>query len=258
MMKTAHVMKTYKRLPVEFVSGSGVWLTDTDGNRYLDLLGGLAVQGVGHCHPKVTEAIVAQAGRLVHTSNLYLSGPQGELAEKIADLSSGMVSFFANSGTEAVECALKVARKWGRSAGGDDKTTVIATDGGFHGRTMGALAATGQPAKQAPFRPLPEGFAHVAFGDVAALRAAMSPAVAAVIVEPIQGEGGVVVPPSGYLKDVRDLCDEYSSLMIVDEVQTGMGRTGAWWAHEHDAITPDVMTIGKAVAGGLPDGRLQR
>lgn len=247
---TDYTMQTYKRWPIEIVSGCGSTVTDSDGRSYIDLVAGIAVASVGHAHPKVTKAIAEQAARLTHVSNLYGTGPQLALAERLAYLSSGMLSFFANSGAEAIECALKLARKWG----GPGRSRVVAAAGGFHGRTFGALAATGQPAKQTPFAPMLPGFTHVPFGDRDSLEAAMGADVAAVLLEPIQGEAGVIVPPRDYLGAARDMCDNWGSLLILDEIQTGLGRTGRWWAHQHDGISPDVMCLAKALAAGLPMG----
>ena len=245
-----YTMRTYKRWPIEIVSGGGSAVTDSDGRTYIDLVAGIAVASVGHAHPKVTEAISDQAARLVHVSNLYGTRAQLLLAERLAYLSPGMFSFFVNSGAETIECALKLARKWS----GPDKSRVVAAAGGFHGRTFGALAATGQPAKQTPFAPMLTGFSHVPFGDPAALGAAMGPDVAAVILEPIQGEAGVIVPPQEYLGAARELCDSWGAMLILDEIQTGLGRTGRWFAHQHDGVIPDVMCLAKALAAGLPMG----
>lgn len=247
-------METYRRWPVELVSGSGATLIDEHGRSYLDLVAGIAVTSVGHAHPKVTAAIAEQAGRLVHVSNLYRTRPQEELAERLADLTGGMRAFFCNSGAEAIECALKLARKWGSTNREPGATRVIAAEGSFHGRTFGALAATGQPEKQVAFAPMLEGFTHVPFGDATALATAMAQDVVAVLLEPIQGEAGVVVPPDGYLQTARALCDEYDSLLVLDEIQTGLGRTGKWFAHEHYGVTPDVLCVAKALAAGLPMG----
>lgn len=247
-------METYRRWPVELTSGSGATLIDAQGRSYLDLVAGIAVTSVGHAHPKVAAAIAEQAGRLVHVSNLYRTRPQEELAERLSGLTGGMRAFFCNSGAEAIECALKLARKWGSTSKGPAATRVIAAEGSFHGRTFGALAATGQPEKQVAFAPMLEGFTHVPFGDAAALATAMDEDVAAVLLEPIQGEAGVLVPPEGYLQTARALCDEYSSLLVLDEIQTGLGRTGKWFAHEHYGVTPDVLCVAKALAAGLPMG----
>lgn len=247
-------MDTYRRWPIELTSGSGATLIDAQGRSYLDLVAGIAVASVGHAHPSVSAAIAEQAGRLVHVSNLYRTGPQEELAARLAELTGGMLAFFCNSGAEAIECALKLARKWGRANKGPDATQVIAAQGSFHGRTLGALAATGQPEKQVAFLPMLEGFTHVPFGDVASLVAAMDKDVAAVLLEPIQGEAGVLVPPDEYLQTARALCDEYHSLLVLDEIQTGLGRTGKWFAHEHYGVTPEVLCVAKALAAGLPMG----
>jgi acetylornithine/N-succinyldiaminopimelate aminotransferase len=251
---TDQMMETYLRWPIEIVSGRGAYVTDANGNTYLDLVAGIAVSSLGHSHPAVVDAIRAQADRLIHVSNLYATQPQQELAARLASLSGGMQAFFCNSGAEAVECALKLARRWAVAEKGPTATGIIATEGGFHGRTFGALAATGQPGKQAPFAPMVPGFTHVPYGDHRALSEAMTEDVAAVILEPIQGENGVIVPPDGYLGFARRLCDSYGALLILDEVQTGIGRTGTWFAHEHFGVAPDVMCLAKALGGGLPIG----
>jgi acetylornithine/N-succinyldiaminopimelate aminotransferase len=245
-------MPTYKRWPVEILSGSGCRVKDSDGRSYLDLVAGIAVASVGHCHPAVAEAIAQQATKLVHVSNLYGTRPQSQLAERLAELTSGLISFFANSGAEAIECALKLARKWARVNKGGDSIEIVAADGGFHGRTFGALSATGQPSKRAPFEPCVPGFVHVPYGDERALSAAVTDRTAAVLLEPIQGEAGVVVPPPGYLATARALCEERGALLVLDEIQTGLGRTGHMFGHEGEGIAPDVMCLGKSLAGGLP------
>ena len=252
-MNDTYLMPTYKRSPVRFESGRGALLVDSEGREYVDLVAGLAVASVGHAHPHVTAAIEAQAGKLIHVSNLFATGPQEELATRLGELTDGMQSFFCNSGAESVEAALKLARKHARLSGRDATRFVCATEG-FHGRTFGALSATGQPSKQAPFAPLVEGFTHVPFGDIPALAQAVDDDVAAVLLEPIQGEAGVIVPPHGYLAAARALCDGVGALLILDEVQTGLGRTGAWFAYQHEAVAPDVMCLAKALAGGLPMG----
>ncbi|MGH2735375.1 MAG: acetylornithine transaminase [Actinomycetota bacterium] len=243
-------MSTYKRVPVKFVRGEGTRLFDDAGNEYLDLLAGIAVSTLGHAHPAVVEAITGQAQNLIHVSNFYRTGPQERLAAELARLSGGFRSFFCNSGAEAIEAALKLARKWGAGS----RTEVVCAEEGFHGRTFGALSATGQPAKQAPFEPLVPGFTHVPYGDASALEAALSDRVCAVLLEPIQGEAGVVVPPDGYLAQARALCDEWGALLIFDEIQTGFARTGAWFAHQSEGVVPDVMCLAKALGGGLPLG----
>jgi acetylornithine/N-succinyldiaminopimelate aminotransferase len=253
-MDRGHVMDVYKRWPIELVAGRGSRVEDSDGNIYIDMVAGIAVSVLGHAHPALTHAVSVQMDKLVHVSNLYWTRPQVELAQRLAALTGGMRSFFCNSGAESIECALKLARKWGRVTGGNSKTGVIATDGGFHGRTMGALTATGQPAKQAPFQPLVPGIVHVGYGDASAIEQAMNQQIAAVLLEPIQGEAGVIVPPDGYLADVREICDRAGALLMLDEVQTGLGRTGTWFAYEHSDIRPDVMCLAKGLAGGLPMG----
>ena len=238
-----------------FVRGRGTELFDIDGRRYLDFLSGIAVTSLGHANPAVTAAIAAQAGELLHVSN-YFANPRATAAavavdELVADATGhrGLV-FFANSGAEAIECAIKLARKHG----GRGRHTVVSAFGSFHGRTLAALAATGQPSKHEPFQPMPEGFRHVAWGDVDAVTAAVDGSVAAVLVEPILGEGGVHPAPAGYLAAIRRVCDESGALMIVDEIQTGMARTGRWFGFEHDGVAPDVVTLAKALGNGMPVG----
>jgi predicted acetylornithine/succinylornithine family transaminase len=248
------IMETYKRWPVEFVSGRGARLHDSHGREYIDLVAGIAVASLGHAHPALVKVISEQAQRLIHVSNLYGTRPQEELADRLSGLTGGMCSFFCNSGAEAVEASLKLARRWAGKTKSRDASGVIATHGGFHGRTFGALAATGQPAKQAPFAPMVPGFVHVPFGDLVALAEAIDERTAAVILEPIQGESGVIVPPHGYLGAVRSLCDQRGVLLILDEVQTGMGRTGSWFAYEQEGISPDILCLAKGLAGGLPIG----
>jgi acetylornithine/N-succinyldiaminopimelate aminotransferase len=247
-----HTMPTYKRWPIEIVSGSGCNVTDSEGRTYLDLVAGIAVASVGHSHPHVVNAIATQASQLIHVSNLYGTQPQAELAGRLAELLPGSLSFFANSGAEAIECALKLARKWGRRHKGEGATEIVAAEGGFHGRTFGALSATGQPAKRAPFEPCVPGFTHVPYGDVEALAEAMTADTAAVLLEPIQGEAGIVVPPPDYLRAARALCDHHGALLILDEIQTGLGRTGRMFGHDGAGVAPDVVCLGKALAGGLP------
>ncbi|MCU1493713.1 MAG: argD [Acidimicrobiaceae bacterium] len=252
----SHLMATYKPAPVRFVSGSGCWLIDDDGRRYLDFLSGIAVTSLGHAHPKVAAAISAQANELLHVSNLF----ENDLAEQVAARLDRLVGdgsdlggkvFFANSGAEANECAIKLARRFG----GRGRHEVVSGFGSFHGRTLATLHATGQPAKHEAFAPLPDGFRHVAFGDLGALESAADPTrVAAVLLEPIEGEAGVVVPPSGYLRAVRQMCDERGILLVLDEVQTGLGRTGRWFAFQEEGILPDVVTVAKALGNGMPVG----
>jgi acetylornithine/N-succinyldiaminopimelate aminotransferase len=246
----ASMMDNYGTPKLTLVSGSGCEVTDADGRTYLDLLSGIAVNALGHAHPAIVSAVTEQVARLGHVSNFYAHQPGLRLAEELLDLAgvtgSGRV-LFCNSGAEANEIAFKVARLTGR-------TKMVATDGGFHGRTMGALALTGQPAKQAPFEPLPAGVVHVPYGDVAALESTVDDATAAVVLEPIQGENGVVVPPEGYLSAAREIATRNGALLVIDEVQTGIGRTGSWFAFQRAGIVPDVVTLAKGLGGGLPLG----
>jgi acetylornithine/N-succinyldiaminopimelate aminotransferase len=238
-----------------FVRGVGTVLFDADGDRYLDFLAGIAVTSLGHANPAVAAAIAGQASELLHVSNFFANPPAAAAAVAVNELlldatgRSGKV-FFTNSGAESVECAIKLARKHG----GRGRHNVVGTFGSFHGRTLAALAATGQPAKHEPFAPMPEGFRHVAWGDADAMAAAVDGTVAAVLVEPIQGEGGVRPAPPGYLAAIRRVCDDTGALMIVDEIQTGMARTGRWFGFEHDAVSPDVVTLAKALGNGMPIG----
>jgi len=247
-------MSNYGRLDVTFTHGSGVCLYDDSGREYLDALCGIAVCGLGHAHPDVTRALAEQAARLVHTSNLYRIERQERLAEKLAALTGLERSFFCNSGAEANEAALKIARKHGH-AQGIERPVVIAMNGSFHGRTMAALSATGNPKVHAGFTPLLDGFLHVPYDDVDAVGAAAARAdVVAVMVEPVLGEGGVGVPQPRYLAALRKLCDDRGLLLMVDEVQTGMGRTGRWFGFQHDDIVPDVVTLAKGLGNGVPIG----
>jgi len=244
----AVMMNNYGTPPLALATGDGAVVTDTDGKRYLDLLGGIAVNLLGHRHPAVIEAVTAQLNTLGHTSNLYATEPGIALAEKLVDhLGHPARAFFCNSGTEANEVAFKITRLTGR-------TKVVAAEGGFHGRTMGSLALTGQPAKRAPFEPLPGDVTFVPYGDAEALEAAVTDETAAVFLEPIMGEGGVVVPPPGYLAKAREITAARGALLVLDEVQTGIGRTGSFYAHQHDGITPDIVTLAKGLGGGLPIG----
>jgi predicted acetylornithine/succinylornithine family transaminase len=251
-----YVMGTYGRQPVAFVRGEGVRLWDADGREYLDFVGGLAVTSLGHAHPAVAEALARQATTLLHVSNLYFTEHQPQLARRLdALLGGGGKVFFANSGAEANECAIKLARRHGQLHGGPERYHVVSAYGSFHGRTLTTLAATGQPQKQETFQPLPSGFRQVPFADTDALAAALDERVCAVLLEPIQGEGGVNPAPPGYLEQVRTWCDEREALLIVDEVQTGLGRTGRWFGFEHaDGVRPDVVTMAKALGNGVPIG----
>ncbi len=247
----APLMTTYPPPPVTFVRGEGSWLWDDQGKQYLDFLSGLAVTSLGHAHPKVADSICEAARTLLHTCNLFGTVPQRDVAVTLDRLlGGGGRVFLCNSGAEANECALKLARKWG----GRGKHVVVSAYGSFHGRTLATLHATGQPAKHEPFQPLPEGFRHVAWTEFDALERAVDPSVAAVLLEPLQGEGGVNPASAEYFQAVRRLCDERGVLLIVDEVQTGLGRTGRWWGFEHYGIRPDVVTVAKALGNGVPIG----
>jgi predicted acetylornithine/succinylornithine family transaminase len=246
------LMTTYPPTTVTFVRGEGSRLWDDNGRQYLDFLSGLAVTSLGHAHPVVAEAVCAQAHTLLHVSNLFGTEPQREVAatiDRLVAAGPGRV-FFCNSGAEANECALKLARRWG----GRGRYVVVSTYGSFHGRTLATLHATGQPAKHEPFQPLPEGFRHVAWRDVDALASALDPSVAAILLEPVQGEGGVNPAGPDYFQAVRRLCDERGALLIVDEIQTGLGRTGAWFGFQHYGVRPDVVTVAKALGNGVPIG----
>ena len=240
-------------LSIERGSGTEVW--DTDGKRYLDFLSGIAVTSLGHANPVIAEAISHQASTLLHVSNFFTNPPATAAAVKVNELLEQATGhkgqlFFTNSGAESNECALKLARKWG----GRGRHTVVSAFGSFHGRTLATLAATGQPAKHEPFAPMPEGFKHVAWGDLEAIRASVDGTVSAVIIEAIQGEGGVNPAPAGYLQGIRQVCDEVGALLIFDEIQTGFGRTGKWFGFELDGVTPDVVTLAKAIGNGMPIG----
>jgi acetylornithine/N-succinyldiaminopimelate aminotransferase len=255
------LMPTYGAPAMQLVRGEGTWVWDRDGNRYLDLLAGIAVTSLGHSHPAIADAISVQARTLLHVSNLFGTEPGWEVAQTLDRLlgvgqpgwpEDGMRGqvFFANSGAEANECALKLARRFG----GRGRHVVVSAFGSFHGRTLATLHATGQPAKHEVFQPLPEGFRHVAWDDLAELEAALDPSVAAILLEPVQGEGGVNPATREYLQGVRRLCDERGMLMILDEVQTGLGRCGSWFAHQQMDVVPDVVTMAKALGNGMPIG----
>jgi len=248
------LFQTYRRAPVVFVEGDGCWLVDERGRRYLDCLTGLSVVSVGHANARVAEAVGAQMRRLVHVSNLFYTEPMVALAERLAALSGLDQVFFTNDGATANETAIKLARRCGQSRRGPECFEVVSLADSFHGRTLATLAATGQPAKQATFAPLPPGFRQVPAGDVAALAAAVGTTTAAVLVETIQGEGGVVPVDADYLRAVRELCDDRDVLLVVDDVQAGMGRTGSWFSWQQLGFEPDVATVAKALANGLPVG----
>jgi len=247
---------TYSRMPVVFERGRGATLWDTEGRAYTDFLAGIAVCGLGHAHPAVQSALAEQAGKLLHVSNLFYTQPQTELGEWLIDHSFADRVFFCNSGTEANEAAIKLARKYFSEQGESGRHRIIAMAQSFHGRTMGSLSATGQEKIRKGFEPLLEGFDFVPFNDVNALQDRMDPSVCAVLLEPIQGEGGIVCPDAGYLAAVRRLCDQTGALMILDEIQTGMGRTGRLFAYEHEGVAPDIMTLAKALGNGLPIGAM--
>ncbi|KMS84486.1 acetylornithine transaminase [Prauserella rugosa] len=245
----AAMMNNYGTPQLSLVRGEGAVVWDADGNSYVDFLTGIAVNALGHAHPAVVDAVTRQVATIGHTSNLYINEPALTLAERLLEVSgvdAGKV-LFCNSGAEANEAAFKLTRRTGRS-------TVVATDGGFHGRTMGALALTGQPGKREPFEPLVPGVRHIPYGDVAALEAAIDDDTAAFVVEPVQGENGVVVPPEGYLAAAREITSAHGALLVVDEVQTGVGRLGSWFGFQQAGITPDIVTLAKGLGGGLPLG----
>jgi acetylornithine/N-succinyldiaminopimelate aminotransferase len=250
------VAGTYGRYPLVAVRGEGCWLIDHDGKRYLDFLAGVAVNNLGHCHPAVVDAIREQAGTLIHCSNFYHIPAQIELSRLLCENSFGTRVFFCNSGAEANEAAIKLARKWSGETFSPARHEIISATASFHGRTLATVSATGQEKVQAGFAPLLPGFKHVAFGDIDALRQAVGPNTCAVILEPIQGEGGIRIPPSGYLKAVRELCNEHQLLLILDEIQTGLGRTGTLFAYQQEGFEPDVMTLAKALGGGVPIGAM--
>jgi acetylornithine/N-succinyldiaminopimelate aminotransferase len=253
-MDADYVMHTFNRQPVVFVRGEGMKVWDAEGREYLDFLAGIAVNGLGHCHPSLVAAIAEQADTLMHVSNLYYVAQQPELARRLAELSGLDKAFFCNSGAEANETAIKLARKWACENHGPDRFEIITAEGSFHGRTLGALSATGQSKYHKGFEPLVPGFQTVPFDDFSALEAAVNPRTCAVMLEPIRGESGVHPASPEYLKRVRDLCSEYGVLLILDEIQTGLGRTGKWFGHEHYGIKPDIMTLAKTLGGGFPIG----
>lgn len=250
-----HIMSTYNRLPVQFQRGEGVWLWDSENRQYLDALSGIAVCGLGHAHPAVARAIAEQAATLIHTSNLYNIALQEQLADKLCALSGMDRVFFSNSGAEANEAAIKIARLFGHSRG-INSPAIIVMERSFHGRTLATLTATGNRKVQAGFEPLVQGFIRVPYNNLDAIKtvAANSQNVAAILLEPIQGEGGINVPDAGYLDGIRAICDDNNWLMMLDEIQTGMGRTGKWFAYQHGNAKPDVVTLAKALGNGVPIG----
>lgn len=252
----ARLMRTALRYPVTFVHGRGAHLYDEEGKEYLDFFAGIAVAALGHAHPKVAAAVSSQAGELVHVSNHFYTQPAAELAERLCELlgwRDGRV-FFTNSGAESNECAIKVVRKWSRDKYSPERYETIAAHGSFHGRTFETLAATGQPKKWEPFSPLPPGFVHVPYDDAPAIESAVTGGTSSVLLEPVLGEGGVIVPADEYLPAVRKVCDRHDLAFIADEVQTGFGRTGEWFAFQHSAAVPEVISLAKALGNGLPIG----
>lgn len=245
---TAHVMQTYGRQPIALISGKGAVVCDVNGVEYIDCVAGIAVNNVGHCHPRVVEAIKSQAEKLIHVSNLYYTEVQADLAEELVTLTGMERAFFCNSGAEAVEAAMKLARAT------TGKTDFIAAERSFHGRTMGSLSVTYKELYRAPFRPLVQEEIFVPYDNADAMAEAITEKTAAIIIEPIQGEGGIHVPSDGYLQEVRRICDEHGILLIFDEVQTGFGRTGKWFCKDHFGIQPDIMCMAKAMGGGFPMG----
>jgi acetylornithine/N-succinyldiaminopimelate aminotransferase len=248
------ILPTYSRAPLTFVSGSGSWLAEQDGRRFLDLGAGIAVNALGHANPALVEALTEQAGALWHVSNLYNIPAQQKLADALVALTFADTVFFTNSGTEACELAVKMARKYWYDKGAPERTEIITFSGSFHGRSSAGIAAAGSEKMIKGFGPLLPGFTHLEFGDHEALRAAVSDKIAAIMVEPVQGEGGIRPLPDVCLKGLRDLCDEHGILLILDEVQCGMGRTGKLFAHEWAGITPDIMMVAKGIGGGFPLG----
>ncbi len=251
-----YMFKTYGRFPITLVRGKGCRVWDEAGKEYIDFVGGIAVCSLGHSSPLVTNALKEQSEALVHVSNLYYTRPQTDLAQLLVENSFADRVFFCNSGAEANEAAIKLARRYANEKSGSKKNTIVSMENSFHGRTMATLSATGQSKIQIGFDPLLEGFRFAPFNDIKGLEAVLDDSVCAVIVEPIQGEGGVVCPDPDYLKGVRQLCDERDVLLIFDEVQVGLGRTGKLFAHEHFGITPDIMTLAKALGNGLPIGAM--
>jgi len=249
------IATTYGRYPLVPVRGAGCKLWDADGREYLDFLAGVAVNNLGHCHPAVVRALQEQAARLLHCSNYYHIPNQIELAEILTQHSFGDRVFFCNSGAEANEAAIKLARKYAKQ-NDEDRYEVITATASFHGRTLGTISATGQEKVRQGFEPVVPGFKYVPFGDIKTLRATVTPRTCAILLEPVQGEGGVNVPPAGYLQAVRQLCDEEQLLLIFDEIQVGCGRTGHLFAYQHDKVAPDIMTLAKALAGGPPIGAM--
>lgn len=256
MAEMKNVMETYKRLGIAPTEGKGSWLFDESGDKYLDFIAGISTNSLGHSHPKLVKAIQDQAEKLIHCSNLYEIPIQAEVAKLLTDATDFDRVFFCNSGAESVEAAIKLARKHAYKTHGEARHEILTFSKSFHGRTYGGLTATAQPALQEGFGPMPEGFRYAPFGDLEAAKKLVGPETAAILVEPIQGEGGVNVPPEGFLEGLRNLCDEYGALLIFDEVQTGMGRTGHLFAYQGAGVVPDVLTSAKGLGGGFPVGAM--
>lgn len=252
---TNHIMPTYTRQSITFERGEGVWLWDTDGKQFLDAIAGIAVCNLGHAHPAIARAISEQSSKLIHTSNLYQIALQAELSDRLTALTGMDNVFFCNSGTEANEAAIKLARKYGHQKG-IENPVILTMDKSFHGRTMGAMSATANAKIKQGFQPLLEGFLHVPFNDIDAVKQVIkdTPDLVAILVEPVQGEGGVNIPAPDYLNQLRDLCDQHQLLLMLDEIQSGVGRTGTFMAYQHNAILPDVTTMAKALGNGVPIG----
>ncbi len=254
----AVLLGNYKQQPLVAVRGEGVWVYDAEGKRYLDLLGGIATCSLGHCHPQVVAAAKKQLDTLWHLSNVFYTEPQVALAERLCRASgiAGARAFFCNSGGEANEALIKLTRRAQKDRGHPERFEILTFESSFHGRTLATTAATGQPKYQKGFEPLPAGFRHVPYGDLEAVKAAVTPATAAILVEPIQGEGGVRLAPEGFLRGLRELCDSAGLLLLIDEVQTGMGRTGHVFAYQRDGVVPDAFSLAKALGNGLPIGAM--
>ena len=253
-LDTQYVMHTYGRIPIVLVRGEGCYAYDSEGKEYLDFVAGIAVNGLGHCPPKVVEAICKQAGTLMHTSNLYHTVPQPNLAKLLVEISDMDKAFFCNSGAEANEAAIKLARKAAKSSNNPDKFEIVTAEQSFHGRTLAAITATGQPKYQKPFTPLVPGFSYIPYNDVEALKSAVNENTCAVLMEPVQGESGVHPGNVEFLQAARELCDKFDAVLIFDEVQTGLGRTGKMFGYQHFGVIPDVMTLAKTLGAGFPIG----
>lgn len=249
-----YVMNTYNRQPLVLDRGEGVYVWDTDGKRYMDWVAGIAVDVLGHSHPAWVQAVREQAGKLAHTSNHYVTRPMAELARELVEITGMDKVFYCNTGAEANEAAIKIARKWGRGKRGDECYRIITFDKSFHGRTFGGMSATAQEKYQKPFLPMVPGFLHLPFDDIEAVRAALDGTVCAVMLETIQGEGGVRPASKEFLHELRQVCDDREVLLVLDEVQCGMGRTGKWMAYEHSGVVPDIVPLAKALGGGFPIG----